>query len=207
LRASRRRLLDASDEERARLEQRLHDGAERRLAAFAQMLAHAREDARKGGDERAAELLDTVAQELQRALRDVRALARGLHPRALTERGLRAAVSELAEASPLAVAVEVPSERFPPPVEATAYFVCAEALANIGKYARASRVRCTVARGDGSLVVVVADDGVGGADVTAGTGLRGLADRVNALGGELRVVSPPARGTVLTAEIPVGTRP
>jgi signal transduction histidine kinase len=207
LRESRRRLLDAADDERARLEQRLHDGAERRLDTFAEMLKRARHDAREGGDQPGAKLLDTAAQELERALGDVRALALGLHPRALTERGLRAAVTELAEGSPLAVDVTVPSERFPSPVEATAYFVCAEALANVGKYARASRVSCTVGRGDGSLRVVVADDGVGGADVAAGTGLRGLADRVNALGGELRVVSPVDGGTVVTAEIPVGSRP
>jgi signal transduction histidine kinase len=174
---------------------------------FAEMLARARQGAHEGGDEAGAELLETAAQELDRALADVRALARGLHPRALTERGLRAAVSELAEGSPLAVDVDVPSMRFPSPVEATAYFVCAEALANVGKYACASRVSCTVARGEGSLRVVVEDDGVGGADVAAGTGLRGLADRVNALGGELRVVSPVERGTVVTAEIPVGSWP
>jgi signal transduction histidine kinase len=206
LRESRRRLLEAVDDERARLEQRLHDGAERRLTAFAEMLTRARQDARDGGDEPGGELLDATAQELGRALADVRTLGRGLHPRTLTERGLRAAVSELTEGSPLAVDVKVPSERFPSSVEATAYFVCAEALANVGKYARARRVSCTVARGDGSLRVVVKDDGVGGADVAAGTGLRGLADRVNALGGELRVVSPLDGGTVVTAEIPVGSR-
>jgi signal transduction histidine kinase len=203
LRASRRRLLDAADDERARLEQRLHDGAERRLIAFAEMLTRARGDARDGG----GELLGAAAQELERALADVRALGRGLHPRTLTERGLRAAVGELAEGSPLAVEVKAPSERFPSSVEATAYFVCAEALANVGKYARASRVSCTLARGDGLLRVVVEDDGVGGANVAAGTGLRGLADRVNALGGELRVVSPIGGGTVVTGEIPLGPRP
>ena len=207
LRESRRRLLDAADDERARLEQRLHEGAERRLDAFADMLTRARHDARERGHNPGTELLDTAAQELERALADVRALARGLHPRALTERGLRAAVTELAKGSPLAVDVEVPAERFAPPVEATAYFVCAEALANVGKYARATRVSCRVARSDGSLRVVVEDDGVGGADVMTGTGLRGLADRVNAVGGELRVVSPIHGGTVVTAEFPVGSLP
>ena len=207
LRESRRRLLDAADDECARLEQRLHDGAERRLDAFAEMLTRARQDAREGGDEPGAELLDNAAAELERALADVRALAHGLHPRVLTERGLRAAVTELAEGSLLAIDVEVPSERFPSPVEATAYFVCAEALANVAKYARATRVSCRVARGDGALRVVVEDDGVGGADGMTGTGLRGLADRVNAVGGELRVVSPIDGGTVVTAELPVGSRP
>jgi signal transduction histidine kinase len=207
LRESRRRLLDAADDERVRLEQRLHDGAERRLDAFADMLTHARHDACERGHNPGTELLHTAAQELERARADVRALARGLHPRALTERGLRAAVTQLAEGSPLAVDVDVPSERFPPPVEATAYFVCAEALANVGKYARATRVSCRVARGDGSLRVVVEDDGVGGADVTTGTGLRGLADRVNAVGGQLRVVSPIDGGTAVTAELPVEAWP
>ena len=207
LRESRRRLLDAADEECVRLEQRLHDGAERRLDAFSEMLTRARHDARERGDNPGAELLDTAAAELARALADVRALARGLHPRTLTEHGLRAAVIELAEGSPLAVDVEVPSERFAAPVEATAYFACAEALANVGKYARATRVSCRVARGDGVLRVVVEDDGVGGADVGAGTGLRGLADRVNAVGGDLRVVSPIDGGTVVTAELPLGSRP
>jgi signal transduction histidine kinase len=206
LRESRRRLLDAADDERARLEQRLHDGAERRLDAFAELLARACQDARAAGDTTGAALLDSAAQELERALADVRALARGLHPRTLDARGLRAAVTELAAGSPLAVDVEIPPERFAPPVEATAYFVCAEALANVGKYARASRVRCAIDRADGSLRVVVVDDGTGGADVTAGTGLRGLADRVSALGGELRIVSPPGSGTVVTALIPVESR-
>jgi signal transduction histidine kinase len=207
LRESRRRLLEAADDERARLEQRLHDGAERRLDAVAQTLTRARHDARRGGDEPGAELLDTAARELEGALADVGALARGLHPRTLTERGLRAALIELTQGSPLPVDVDAPVERFPPPVEATAYFVCAEALANVGKYARASRIGCAVTRANGVLSVVVEDDGAGGADIAAGTGLRGLADRVSALGGELRVVSPPGRGTIVTARIPLGARP
>ena len=207
LRESRRRLLQAADDARARLERRLHDGAERRLDAVAQTLTRARQDARESSDEPAAELLDTAAEELERALADVRALARGLHPRTLTERGLRAAVIEVTQGSPLPIYVQIPSERFPPPVEATAYFVCAEALANVGKYASASRVGCTVTHANGMLNVVVEDDGAGGADAGAGTGLRGLADRVNALGGELRVVSPSGRGTIVTAQIPLGSRP
>jgi signal transduction histidine kinase len=204
LRASRRRLLDAADDERARLEQRLHDGAEQRLDLFAQLLTRARQEARATGEENGVQLLGTAAQELERARGDVRAIARGLHPRTLSERGLRAAVTELAEGSPLAVDVTAPAERFPPAVEATAYFVCAEALANVGKYAGARHVGCSVTRDDGVLRAVVQDDGAGGADVAAGTGLRGLADRVNALGGELRVVSPIGGGTIVTAEIPDG---
>ena len=203
LRASRRRLLDAADDERARLEQRLHDGAEQRLDAFERLLSRARQEARATGDDTGCKLLDTAAQELVRARADVRAIARGLHPRTLSERGLRAAVTELAEGSPLAVDLTAPDGRFPQAVEATAYFVCAEALANVGKYAGARRVGCRLTSEDGVLRVTVQDDGVGGADVAAGTGLRGLADRVNAVGGELRVVSPLDGGTTVTAEIPV----
>jgi signal transduction histidine kinase len=203
LRASRRRLLDAVDGERARLEQRLHEGAEQRLDTFGRLLGRARQEARATGDDAGCKLLDTAAQELERARADVRAIARGLHPRTLSERGLRAAVTELAQGSPLAVDLTAPAERFPQPVEATAYFVCAEALANVGKYAGARRVGCRLTSGDGMLRVTVHDDGVGGADVAAGTGLRGLADRVNAVGGELRVVSPIDGGTTVTAEIPV----
>jgi signal transduction histidine kinase len=205
--ASRRRLLDAADDERARLEQRLHDGAEQRLDAFERLLARARQEARATGDDTGCKLLDTAAQELERARADVRAIARGLHPRTLSERGLRAAVTELAEGSPLAVDLTAPAGRFPQAVEATAYFVCAEALANVGKYAGARCVGCRLTSEDGLLRVTVQDDGVGGADVAAGTGLRGLADRVHAVGGELRVVSPIDGGTTVTAEVPVrGTR-
>jgi signal transduction histidine kinase len=204
LRASRRRLLQAADEERARLEQRLHDGAERRLDEVARMLDRARDGARTAGDATGAGLLDAAQQELDRARSDVRSLARGLHPRTLTEHGLRAAVAELAGASPVAVEVAIPAGRFPEPVEATAYFVCAEALANVVKYARASRVTCAATPSDGVLRVIVEDDGVGGTDMMSGTGLRGLADRLSALGGALRVVSPRHGGTIVAAEIPVG---
>jgi signal transduction histidine kinase len=206
LRASRRRLLQAADEQRARLEQRLHDGAERRLEEVARMLGRARDEARTAGDPTGAGLLDAAEQELARARTDVRALARGLHPRTLTEHGLRAAVAELAGSSPVAVDVAIPAGRLPEPVEATAYFVCAEALANVVKYARASRVTCAATPSDGVLRLIVNDDGVGGADVMAGTGLRGLADRLSALGGALRVVSPRHGGTIVTAEIPVRGR-
>jgi signal transduction histidine kinase len=206
LQASRRRLVDAADEQRARLEQRLHDGAERRLDAFAATLDSARDDARAGGDDAGAAQLDAAAQELERARADVRALARGLHPRTLGERGLLAALTQLADSSPLDVTVQVPAERFPAAVEAAAYFVCAEALANVGKYASATRVTCSATTTGGVLRVTVQDDGVGGADVAAGSGLRGLADRLDALGGELAVGSPPGGGTRVTARIPVNPR-
>ena len=206
LHASRRRLLQAADEERARLEQRLHDGAERRLEEVARMLDRACDGARAAGDATGADLLDAAEQELDRARADVRVLARGLHPRTLTEHGLRAAVTELAGGSPVAVDVAIPAGRYPEPVEATAYFVCAEALANVIKYARASRVTCAATPSDGVLRVIVEDDGVGGTDIMRGTGLRGLADRLSAVGGALRVVSPRHVGTVVTAEIPVRGR-
>lgn len=200
--ASRRRVLEAADDERIQLARRLHEGAARRLDVFAGMLGRAR-DGLGQDDQEAAQRLDAAALELERALADVYALARGLHPRTLTEGGLRAALSELAQWSPLAVSIAVTPERFGAAVEATAYFVCAEALANVGKYAGASRVTCSAELRDGVLRVVVFDDGIGGADPARGTGLRGLVDRVEALGGELRVDSPAGLGTTVAADIPL----
>ena len=149
-------------------------------------------------------ILADAGDELALALEELRELARGLHPAVLTDRGLRAAVETLAGRAPIPVEVEeIPDERLPEPVEAAAYYLIAEALTNVAKYAEASTVRVRVAAGDGSVVVEVSDDGVGGADPATGSGLRGLADRVEALGGSLEVVSPAGAGTSLRAEIPV----
>jgi len=139
------------------------------------------------------------------ALSELRELAQGLHPMILTRSGLAAAVRAAARrASVRAEVAEVPEERFPPDVEAAAYYVVSEALANAGKHASATRARVSIRRSGGVLRVQVADDGVGGADPAAGSGLTGLADRVAALGGTLRVTSPPGAGTVITAELPCG---
>jgi signal transduction histidine kinase len=190
LEASRRRIVEASDEQRSRLERELRDGAERRLAHVAELLADCGEpwaEVRAGVDAARAEL---------------REFARGMHPAVLAERGLQASVGELAGRSPIPVEVAVPGGRFPPAIEAAAYFVCAESLTNVAKHASASVARIRIAHEHGRLTVVVADDGVGGADPSRSSGLRGLSDRIEALGGALAVDSPPGGGTRVIAALP-----
>ena len=194
--ASRRRLLVAADEERRLLEARLREGPQRRLDDLARTLGNTTSE----GNER----LERAGLQLTRTLDDLQELARGLHPRELAETGLPQALASLAERAPVPVAVDVGVERLPPELAATVYFVCAEALANVAKYASASSARIEVIAGDGRVRVVVADDGVGGADPTRGSGLQGLADRVEAVGGTLTTTSPPGRGTRLAAELPLG---
>ena len=192
LRGSRRRLVEAGDAQRARLQRELHDGAERHLAA-----AVARLDDVDGAA--------GLATELRAARDELRRFAGGLHPAQLTTSGLGAALRELAARSAVPVAVIVPDQRFPAAVEAAAYFTCAEALTNVAKYARASAVSVRVSHARQRLTIVVGDDGIGGADPARGSGLRGLADRVDALGGRLEIDSPAGAGTRVTAEIPVNT--
>jgi signal transduction histidine kinase len=152
----------------------------------------------------AERLLADAQEELGRALEELRELARGIHPAVLSDRGLGAALEGLAGRSPVPVELAgMPAERLPPAVEAAAYFVVAEALTNVVKYAQATQARVSVARLNGHAVVEVADDGVGGADPERGSGLRGLSDRVSALDGRLELRSPQGAGTVLRAEIPV----
>jgi signal transduction histidine kinase len=196
---SRRRIVETGDAQRRRLERELHEGAERRLDEVAALLDEAGDSADAGF---VGQLAETRA-ELARARADLLEFARGIHPRALTEEGLAVALAELAGRSRLPVELTVAEGRFPAPIEAAAYFVCSEALANVGKYAQASRATIEVARRDGVLAVAVRDDGRGGASLDAGSGLRGLADRVEALGGRLNVTSPQGRGTVLEAELPL----
>jgi PAS domain S-box-containing protein len=205
LAASRARIVTAGDVERRRLERNLHDGAQQRLVALALALRLA--GAKLESDRAAArDILAGAGEELALALEELRELARGLHPAILSDRGLRAAVEMLATRAPVPVEVaDVPDERLPAPVEAAAYYLIAEALTNVAKYAHASAVRVRVAAEDGRVLVEVADDGVGGADPAAGSGLRGLADRVEALGGSLAVESARGGGTSLRAEIPVRT--
>jgi PAS domain S-box-containing protein len=202
LAASRARIVTAGDVERRRLERNLHDGAQQRLVALSLSLriALAKLDADPAG---ARAVLVDAGDELALALAELRELARGLHPAVLSDRGLRAAVEMLAGRAPVPVDIAgIPDERLPAPVEAAAYYLIAEALTNVAKYAHASTVRIRVAARDGSVSVEVSDDGVGGADAAAGSGLRGLADRVEALGGSLEVVSPAGAGTALLAQIP-----
>src|SRR5829696_8313645 len=203
LRDSRKRLLQAGDAERRRLERNLHDGAQQRLVSLSLALRLAQARLKADPDE-ASKLLNGASEELAQALEELRELARGIHPAVLSDRGLSAALEALAGRAPLPVEVLAPEERLPPPVEAAAYYVVSEALTNVAKYAQASAVGVRVTRLNGSAVVEVADDGVGGADPLNGSGLRGLADRVEALDGRLHVESAPGRGTVIRAEIPCG---
>jgi signal transduction histidine kinase len=200
VRASRARIVAAGDAERRRLERDLHDGAQQRLLGIRLALQLARGRLADGGAT-VDELLAEADAEVVDALAELRALARGIHPAILTEEGLAPALAGLARRTPVPVEVSVCGGRLPAVVEATAYFVAAEALANIIKHARASRASVEVARSNGRLAVLVADDGDGGAD-PAGAGLRGLRDRVEALDGRLNVDSPPGGGTRVSAEIP-----
>jgi signal transduction histidine kinase len=205
--ASRLRIVEASDAERRRLERNLHDGAQQRLVALSVGLRLAQGKVRAAPDE-AEEILDAGVRELAEALTDLRELAQGLHPAVLTERGLQVALEVLAARTPLPVELDVRlPERLPEPVEAAAYYVVSEALANVVKHAGATSATVRVAHGEGRVLVEVEDDGVGGARLEGGSGLCGLRDRVEALDGRLGVESAPGTGTVVRAEIPVRSRP
>jgi signal transduction histidine kinase len=204
LRASRERLVTAGDAERRRLERDLHDGAQQRLVAISMQLRYLQSRIRED-PATAEELITTATDELALSLEELRELARGIHP-AVLDHGLDAALESLATRSPVPATVDYEAgERLPAPVELAAYFVASEALTNVAKYAQATsvavRVRCAGSR----AVIEIADDGVGGADASGGSGLRGLADRVEALDGTLRVHSPAGGGTVVTAELPCGS--
>ena len=202
LHASRARIVTAGDEERRRLERDLHDGAQQRLLSLGLALQLARAQLGAGANG-TTELLEEADAELRAALEELRELARGIHPAVLTEHGLGPALKTLAERSAVPVSISsVPDERLPAAAEAAIYFLVSEALANVTRYARASRVEVNVVRHNGSVRIDVEDDGIGGADPARGTGLRGLVDRVHAIDGELELVSPPGRGTLLRAEIP-----
>ena len=202
VRASRSRLVEVGWRQRRRLERDLHDGAQQRLVSLALTLRMAR-DRLGDQDGDAARLLDRSREELDLALSELRELARGIHPAVLADRGLSAAVGALAERAPLPVEVrEVPPERLPEHIELTAYFVISESLTNITKYAAASRAWVSVTQKNGRLLLEVGDDGVGGADARRGTGLRGLADRLDAIEGRLYIESEPGRGTTVRATMP-----
>src|SRR4051812_2048435 len=205
LQTSRARLVEVSMGERRRLERDLHDGAQQRLVALSLQLGLARRkidaDPATGG-----RLLDAARGELSLALEELRELARGIHPAILTDRGLAPALQALADRAPVPVDLhQMPENRLPAAVEAAAYFVVAESLTNVAKYSGAQHATVRVGGENGYAVVEVSDDGVGGADPAAGTGLRGLADRLAALDGRLDVQSPPGGGTVIRANIPCAT--
>jgi len=202
LAASRARLVEAGDTERRRLERNLHDGAQQRLVSLALQLRLIKASVRRDPDS-AETLLADADSELDQALAELRELARGIHPAVLTERGLEVAIHVLAERAPVPIElIRIPDDRLQGSVEAAIYYLVAEAITNVAKYARATKATVTVDRADGIATVVVSDDGIGGAEPVPGSGLAGLADRVEALGGRLRIVSPRGGGTQLTAEIP-----
>jgi signal transduction histidine kinase len=201
LRESRARVVAAGDAARRQLERDLHDGAQSRLVGLALLLRLARN---RASDPEQASLLEQASAELSASLQELRELARGIHPAVLTDRGLEPALDALVTRTPVPVKVEAGlTERLPPAVETAAYFVVSEALTNVAKYARATHATVALRRANGTLMVEVADDGIGGASASGGSGLRGLADRVAALDGTLSLDSPSGRGTRLRAKIPV----
>ena len=203
LRGSRSRIIEATQDERRRLERNLHDGAQQRLVALSLELGML--EARYGADPEAQAQIAGLRDELSESMAELRELARGLHPAVLTDHGLAVALEGLVARAPLPVALQLRlHERLPAAHEVAAYYLVSESLTNVTKYAHASAVSVEVARTNGELVVEVVDDGCGGAQENGGSGLRGLADRVEALDGRLRVWSPDGGGTRVRAEIPCG---
>jgi signal transduction histidine kinase len=206
VRESRARIVAAGDAERKRVERDLHDGAQQRLVSLTLALRLAKLKLGDDGDPELRLSLDQASDEARSALAELRELARGIHPQILTEAGLGSAIESLADRSPVDVAVDLATDRrFSPAVEAAAYFVVSEALANVAKYANASRALVRTDWQNDELTIEISDDGVGGAEPGAGGGLRGLADRLSAIDGRLEIVSPTGGGTRLLAHIPTGT--
>jgi signal transduction histidine kinase len=189
--------------ERRRLERNLHDGAQQRLVTLSLHLRMAQETMHD--DPRAAEaMFERVGEDLKLALEELRELARGLHPAVLTDRGLQPALQSLANRAPFPVEIAgVPALRLPEAVEAAVYYVVAESLTNAAKHADASEARVVVSRANETVVVEIRDNGRGGASMDRGSGLRGLADRIDAFGGRLDLTSPSAGGTVVRATLPL----
>jgi signal transduction histidine kinase len=206
LRRSRARIVEATDAERRRLERDLHDGAQQRLVSVSLALRLLRSRlAAPGSNDEAMAASDEAASELKTAIKELRELARGIHPAILTEAGLGAAITALADRSTVPVVVSaLPDRRLSAAVEAAAYFVVSESLANVAKYASASHASVGADCAGSTLRVEIGDNGVGGADGSRGTGIRGLEDRVAAVGGRLTIDSPAGQGTLVVAEIPIG---
>ncbi|HEX5825849.1 MAG TPA: histidine kinase, partial [Candidatus Limnocylindrales bacterium] len=206
VRRSRARIVEATDEERRRLERDLHDGAQQRLVSVSLALRRVQGSlaAQPDPDPETMGASDEAATELKQAIQELRELARGIHPAILTEAGLGAAITALADRSAVPATVRsVPDRRLPAAIEATAYFVVSEALANIAKHASATHVSIAASSTPTVLRIEVGDDGIGGADAANGTGIRGLQDRVAAIGGTLAIESPAGQGTLAIAEIPI----
>jgi signal transduction histidine kinase len=201
LKGSRARVLEAGQKERKRLERNLHDGAQQRLVALSLELSLLEEQL--AGDPAARARVDEARREIAMSLEELRDVARGIHPAVLTGHGLAVALESIVARAPVPVRLTVEVEgRLPEQVEVAAYYVVSESLTNIGKHAQATRATAAIVRTNGQVVVEIVDDGVGGADTERGSGLRGLADRVEALGGRLRVWTPLGGGTRVKAEIP-----
>jgi signal transduction histidine kinase len=201
LRRSRARVIEAADSERRRVGRDLHDGAQQRLVAVGNLLKLAQR--RLGPDDEAIDVLRLARDELSVAQTELRDLARGLHPVALSERGLHSALESVIAGCEIPVTLDVAADELPEDVELATYFIVCEALTNARKYADAEAVRIRVGRVADALLVEIVDDGSGGADQSSGTGLRGLADRVDALGGRFEVQSPPGAGTRVSARLPL----
>jgi signal transduction histidine kinase len=202
VRASRTRIVEAGDRERRRIERDLHDGAQQRLISLSLELRVARSKLGEGGDPEVRHSLDRAAEEAQAALVELRDLALGIHPLILTEGGLGEAIESLADRTSVDVSVDVGSERYSTAVEGAAYFVISEALANVTKYAKATKATVRVRGLADHMMIEVSDDGIGGADPRSGSGLRGLADRLAALDGTITIASPVGGGTTISAQIP-----
>jgi signal transduction histidine kinase len=202
LRTSRERIVGAQDEERRRLERDLHDGAQQRFSTAVVALSMLRAELDRGRVDSARTSLADAAQHLTQGLADLRSFARGIHPAIVTDAGLPAAIESLVEVCPVPVtaAVDIPG-RLPASVETTGYFTVSEALANVAKHAQATGASVGARIEASRLLIEVCDNGVGGADPAHGTGLRGLEDRLGALGGKLTIESPPLGGTRLMAEL------
>ena len=202
VRASRGRIVAAADGERLRIERNLHDGAQQRLVTLSVALGLEASHA----DPAAADALSRAQDEVEQAIAELRELARGIHPTLLRDEGLQAAVEALARRAPLPVTVQgTLTDRLPDPVELAAYFLVSEALTNVAKHATATQASVLLEREPGLLRVTVADDGAGGARMTAGSGLAGLRDRLDALDATLAIESPPGQGTTIRAELPCGS--
>jgi signal transduction histidine kinase len=203
LRGARQRIIEAADAERRRIERDLHDGAQQRMVAVAVTLGLA-ESQLESDPDGAARLIAQAREEAQLAVKELRELARGIHPALLSERGLGPALEALARRAPVPVTVSgVPDVAIRPAIESAAYFITAEALTNVAKYAHATRASVRLSLDDGCLCLEVHDDGIGGADPSIGSGLRGLRDRVDVLDGRLEVDSPPGEGTTVRVELPL----
>jgi signal transduction histidine kinase len=201
LRRSRARVIEAADAERRRVGRDLHDGAQQRLVAVANLVKLAQRRVEQGED--ALDALRLACDEVGEATAELRDLARGLHPVALAERGLPSALESLTIGCEIPVTLEVTADELPGDIELATYFIVSESLTNASKYSGAGAIGIRVVPDMDSLLVEIVDDGAGGADPTAGTGLRGLADRIDALDGELDVSSPPGVGTRVTARLPL----